>query len=203
MSLEEGQVDDLKVKDLMTKNVISLPMEKSVADIALEMAKKDVSAMLLKSGDTFVGILTDRDIIKKVIALGLNPKNVRGGEVMSSPLISISENVSVQEAADKMRDNKIRRLVVKRKGNVVGIISESDIVRVEPELHFLIREHSRLGVGKVSPMEPRGVILEGYCEECENYSGDLKKVNGKWLCDECQRKVKNRLSIYDSNETKN
>ena len=184
--MEEGQADELKVKDLMTKNVISLPMEKSIADIALEMAKKDVSAMLLKSEDKFVGILTDRDIIKKVIAQGLNPKNVRGGEVMSSPLISISDNVSVQEAADKMRDNKIRRLVVKNQGNVVGIISESDIVRVEPELHFLIREHSRLGVGKVSPFEPRGAVLEGYCEQCENYSGDLKKVNGKWLCEECR-----------------
>jgi CBS-domain-containing membrane protein len=116
----------------------------------------------------------------------LNPKNVRAGEVMSSPLISISEQVSVQEAAEKMRDNKIRRLVVKNKGKVVGMISESDIVRVEPELHFLIRERSRLGVGKVRPLEPRGVVLEGFCEECENYSGDLIKVNGKWLCEECR-----------------
>jgi predicted transcriptional regulator len=63
MSLEEGQADELTVKDLMTKSVISLPMEKSVADIAVEMAKKDISAMLLTSEDTFVGILTDRDII--------------------------------------------------------------------------------------------------------------------------------------------
>jgi hypothetical protein len=85
-----------------------------------------------------------------------------------------------------MRDNKIRRLVVMNKGKVVGIISESDIVRVEPELHFLIRERSRLGVGKVRPLEPRGVVLEGFCEECENYSGDLIKVNGKWLCEECR-----------------
>jgi CBS domain-containing protein len=186
ISLEEGQADELTVKDLMTKSVISLPMEKSVADIAVEMANNDISAMLLTSEDTFVGILTDRDIIKKVIARGLNPKNVRAGEVMSSPLISISEQVSVQEAAEKMRDNKIRRLVVKNKGKVVGIISESDIVRVEPELHFLIRERSRLGVGKLRPLEPRGVVLEGYCEECENYSGDLIKVNGKWLCEECR-----------------
>jgi signal-transduction protein with cAMP-binding, CBS, and nucleotidyltransferase domain len=170
MSLEEGQVDELKVKDLMTKNVISLPVEYSVADIAVEMAKNDISAMLLKSEDKFVGIVTDRDIMKKVVARGLNPKNVRAGEVMSSPLISI----------------KIRRLVIKNKGNVVGIISESDIIRVEPELHFLIRERSRLGLGKVSRLEPRGVALKGYCEDCENYSGDLKKVNGQWLCEECR-----------------
>jgi len=150
------------------------------------MAKNDISAMLLKSEDNFVGIVTDRDIMKKVVARGLNPKNVRAGDVMSSPLISIRENGSVQEAAEKMRENKIRRLVVTNKGNVVGIISESDIVRVEPELHFLIRERSRLGLGKVRPLEPRGVVLVGYCEDCENYSGDLKKVNGQWLCEECR-----------------
>ena len=186
MSLEEEQADELKVKDLMTNNVISLSMEKNVADIAVEMAKKDISAMLLKSGDNFVGVLTDRDIIKKVIAQGLNPKNVRADEVMNSPLISIGENVSVQEAAKKMRDNKIRRLIVKNNGKVVGIISESDIVRVEPELHFLIRERSRLGLGKVSPLGPRVVVLEGYCEECKNYSEGLKKVSGKWLCEGCR-----------------
>ena len=184
--MEEGQVDELNVKYLMTKNVISLPVEQSVADIAVEMAKNDISAILLKSEEKFVGIVTDRDIMKKVVARGLNPRSVRAGKVMSSPLISISENESVQEAAEKMRDNKIRRLVIKNKGNVVGIISESDIIRFEPELHFLIRERSRLGLGKVSRLEPRRVVLKGYCEDCENYSGDLKKVNGQWLCEECR-----------------
>ncbi len=68
------------------------------------------------------------------------------GEVLSSPLITISEDTSVEEAAEKMRDNKIRRLLVKNELGVVGIVSESDIVRVEPELHLLIREKARLEV---------------------------------------------------------
>jgi len=186
MSLEEGPAEGLTVKDLMTTKVIALPMDKSVADVAVVMAHHDISAMLLTAEDTFVGILTDRDIMKKVIAQGLNPQTVRAGEVMSAPLISIREQASVQDAAEKMRENKIRRLVVTNQGNVVGIISESDIMRVEPELHFLIRERSRLGIGKGRPSEPRGVGLEGYCEECDNYSDDLKKGNGQWLCEECR-----------------
>lgn len=170
----------------MTKNVIWLPMEKRIIDVAIEMARKDVSSILLKSGDEFVGILTDRDIMREVVAQGLSPKNVKAAEVMKSKLISISEDASVKEASEKMRDNKIRRLIVKNGERVVGIITESDIIRVEPELHFLIRERSRLGLSKIKPLELTGSTLYGYCEDCKNYSEDLRNVNGNWLCKECR-----------------
>lgn len=183
--MKKKETFEIRVKDLMTKNVIWLPKEKRIIDVAVEMAKKDISSILLKSGDEFVGILTDRDIIR-VVAQGLSLKNVKAEEVMKSPLISISEDASVQEAAEKMRDNKIRRLVVKNRERVVGMITESDIIRVEPELHFLIRERSRLGLSRTKPLELTGTILDGYCEDCKNYSEDLRNVNGKWLCKECR-----------------
>ena len=186
LSLEKGRISDLHIRDLMTKNVVWLPMEKSVVDAAIEMTKREISSMLIKSGDEFVGIVTDRDIISKVVAQDLNPKQVRLAEVMKSPVISISDDASVQEAAEMMRDNKIRRLVVKNKEQVVGIISESDIIRVEPELHFLIRERSRLGLGRAAPLEPSRPLISGICEDCENYSENLRNVNGKWLCEECR-----------------
>jgi len=165
--------------------MIWLPMEDRIADVATEMANKDISAVLFKAGDEFIGILTDRDIIK-IVAQGLNLKDVKAKEVMKSPLISITEDASVQEAAETMRDHKIRRLVVKNKNQIVGIISESDIIRIEPELHFLIRERSRLGLSQVKPLEISGPILDGFCEDCKNFSEDLRNQNGKWLCKECR-----------------
>ena len=184
--MKNGQTFELRIRDLMTRNIIWLSMEKSVVDAAIEMNKRDISSVLLKSGDEFVGIVTDRDIIDKVVAQDLNPRGVRLAEVMKSPLISISDDASVQEAAEKMRNNKIRRLVVKNKEQVVGIISESDIIRVEPELHFIIRERSRLGLGRLSPLEPQRQLISGICEDCKNYSEDLRNINGKWLCQECR-----------------
>ena len=182
----EQDEDPVRVKDLMTRSIVSVSFETSVMEAARIMMMKDISSILIKSGNEFVGIVTDRDIISLVVALGLDPKDILAGEIMSKPLITISEDASVDEAAEKMRDNKIRRLIVKGKRGIVGIISESDIVRVAPDLHFLIREHSRLELRPSSTLEPREISFAGFCEECENYSEDLENINGRWLCEECR-----------------
>jgi hypothetical protein len=83
-----------------------------------------------------------------------------------------------------MRDSKIRRLFVKNESGVVGIISETDIARVEPELHLLIREHTRLQL-PFSNYSDEGENFAGFCEECNNYSS-LDNINGRWLSKECR-----------------
>jgi signal-transduction protein with cAMP-binding, CBS, and nucleotidyltransferase domain len=175
----------LRVKDLMTRSIISISVNKSVMEAASVMTVEGLSSVLLKSENKIVGIITDHDIISRVVALGLNPKEVMTGEVMSTPLTSISEEASIEEAAERMRENKMRRLVVTNKVDIVGIIAESDIIRVAPEHHFLIRERSRLETLQ-NVVEPEIIRLVGFCEECKNYATDLRNVNGKWLCEECR-----------------
>jgi CBS domain-containing protein len=174
----------ITVKDLMTRNIISILPEKSVVEATRIMSDRDISSILIKKGEDFIGIFTDRDVMSKVVALGLDPSVTMAEEIMSSPLITISEDAGIEEAAEKMRDSKIRRLVVKNESAVVGIISESDIARVEPELHLLIREHSRLQLHPSSNIEDRKSFA-GFCEECNNYSS-LENINGRWLCQECR-----------------
>ena len=175
----------LKVRDLMTKNFISVKAGESVRDAALLMAEKGISSILVKGGSDFLGIVTDRDIISRVVSKGVDPIKVNVIEVMSSPLITISAEATLEEAAEKMRKNKIRRLVVEEAHQKLGIITETDMVRVDPELHFLIREHSKLE-GQLNPTEPQEVIFAGFYEECGNYSPDLQNVNGEWLCEDCR-----------------
>lgn len=182
----ERDEEIVRVKDLMTRNIVSVSSETSVMEAARIMTTRDISSVLIKSGDDFTGILTDRDIMSKVVALGLDPNDIMAGEIMNSPLITISEDTSIDEAAEKMRDNRIRRLVVINKRGVIGIISESDIVRVEPELHLLIREHSRLELRPFSAIEEKK-SFGGFCEECGNYSEDVENISGRWLCEECRR----------------
>jgi CBS domain-containing protein len=174
------------VKDLMTRNIISVSFDTSVMETARIMSLRDVSSVLVKSEDEYVGIVTDRDVINDVVAIGLDPKVIKAGKIMSKPLITIGEDASIDEAAERMRDNKIRRLVVENKRDIVGIISEFDIVRVEPELHFLIREYSRLGFRPSYSVKSRERSFAGFCEECGNFSKDLVKVNGRWICVECR-----------------
>ena len=175
----------LRVRDLMTKELISVDVGDYVIEAARLMAENDISSVLVKRRGEFSGMVTDRDIIKKVVSKGLDPKEVKVGEVMSAPLITISADASVEETANKMRDNKVRRLVVEDNGRKVGIISESDIVRVDSELYLLIREHSRLEA-QLTPSEPHGAVVSGVCEDCGNYSTNLLKVRGRWLCEECR-----------------
>jgi len=104
---------------------------------------------------------------------------------MTTPLITIDENATVDDAAKMMKMKGVRRLAVETNHKVVGIITDSDIIRINPELHFLIRERSRLE-GRLITTEPRRAVLTGLCEECENYSGELSNVNGRWLCENCR-----------------
>jgi len=174
----------LKVKDLMTRNLITIQTKDSVTEAARVMTEKGISSVIVKDGNKFSGIVTDHDIISKVVSKGLNPKEITVGNVMSSPLITISPDAAIEEAAKKMRDNKIRRLLVEQNHQKLGTIVESDIMGVDPELHFLIREKSKLE--PQFHVRPREVTFSGYCQDCENYSGDLRNVSGRWLCEECR-----------------
>lgn len=182
--MERGEVV-VKVRDLMTENIVSVDAEETVIQAARLMSEKELSSVLVKRQGELTGIITDRDIITKVVSKGLDPTKVRIGEVMTSPLMTISEDASVEEAAKNMAEHNIRRLVVERDHQKVGIIAESDMIRIEPELHFLIRERSKLEA-KMTPNEPRVVTLAGFCEECGNYSVRLRKVDSQWLDEDCR-----------------
>lgn len=174
----------VRVRELMTESIVSVDSKTSVMEAAKLMAEKAVSSVLVRSQGELVGMITDRDIISRVISKGSDSSKVRAGEVMSSPLLTIDENATVDEAAKNMAEHNIRRLVVESGHQKVGVIAESDMIRIDPELHFLIRERSKLDV-RMIPNEPQRVTLAGFCEECGNYSARLRKVNGRWLDEDC------------------
>jgi CBS domain-containing protein len=181
---EEERV--LNVRDLMARNIITIQAEDSVRKAASLMDENGVSSVVVKEGNEYSGMITEHNIISRVVSKGLDPQRIKVGEVMSTPLITISPDATVEEAAGKMRDNKIRRLLVEENHQKVGIITESDIVRVDPELRFLIREKSKLEAQYPSPTESQEVTFSGFCQDCENYSDDLRNINGRWLCEDCR-----------------
>lgn len=169
----------------MTESIVSVDSEASVIEAAKLMAEKGVSSILVKRQMELSGIITDRDVISRVISKGSDGSKVKVREVMSSPLLTIDADASVDEAAKKMAEHGIRRLVVESNHQKVGIVAESDLIRIAPEVHFLIRERSKLDARMV-PNEPQRVTLAGFCEECGNYSARLRKVNGRWLDEDCR-----------------
>ena len=183
-SAPESEEAVVKIRDLMTEVVISLDPEESVMRAARLMEENHISSVLVSHQGEFSGIITDHDIISRVVAKGLDPTKISVNAVMSCPLITISEEAAIDDAAKKMAEKRVRRLIVERGAKKVGIIGESDIIRIEPELHFLIRERSKLKALS-GPTESRQITLAGYCEECGNFASQLRRVDGEWLDEEC------------------
>jgi CBS domain-containing protein len=109
---QEKQV--LRVKDLMTENLAFVGADDSVMEAAKLMGERKISSVLVKGSEEFTGIFTDHDMIGGVVSKGLDPRKVRVNEVMSSPLITVSGEETIEEASKKMREKAIRRRVVER-----------------------------------------------------------------------------------------
>ena len=167
----------------MTKILVVIDSYATTLQAARVMDERRVSSVLVSEQGKLCGIITDHDIISRVVARGLDSNDVSVARVMSRPLITIADDEGIDQAAKQMSDDRVRRLVVERNSHIVGVIGESDIIRIEPELHFLIRERSKLKptVGR----EGENIILAGYCEECGNYTQQLRNVNGSWVDEDC------------------
>jgi CBS domain-containing protein len=173
------------VGSLMSRPLIAIDAEERVTHAAQVMSERNISSVLVKAKGEYVGILTDRDIIRNVVATGTDPRTISASAIMSAPLLTISAEASIEDAADQMRAHKIRRLIVEANHRPIGMISESDILRVDAALHFLIRERSHIDC-QPSATDPQAIVVTGFCEDCGNYARDLRNVSGTWLCDECR-----------------
>ena len=117
------------VKDIATRKLVAVDENDSVYDAVVLMTTEDIGAIVVNSVRTPVGILTERDLMKKVVLEGLDPKNTKVADVMSTPLITIRSDASFGEATQLMQDRKIRRLLLVEKGKFVGIITQRDLER--------------------------------------------------------------------------
>ena len=134
---------NIKVGDIMIKNIITIEKGSSIVDAAKLMKENSIGSVIITEGNKAVGIITERDIVRKAVASGDIEKNVE--DIMSSPIIVITPENSLEEAAKAMRQNKIKRLVVIGEGEELkGIISEDDIVKVLPSLIDLVEEKARI-----------------------------------------------------------
>jgi CBS domain-containing protein len=117
-----------KVKDIMTKNVVSIGVGSNVFEAAELMCSSQLGCLVVVDGEVPIGIVTERDIVRRVVAKKL-PLETKVSEVMSKSLITVDPDASLKEAARLMSSNKIRRLPVSRDNKLVGIVVAADFVR--------------------------------------------------------------------------
>lgn len=116
------------VEDIMSSPVITVDGETTVRDAALLMREKGIGSVVVVERGRPPGIVTERDLLERVVAPCRDPCEVRVKEVMSSPLITIESDESILEAMRRMRERGIRRLIVMEGGEMVGVVSSRDIM---------------------------------------------------------------------------
>jgi CBS domain-containing protein len=116
------------VTDFMTTNVITIGVNETVLYAAKLMHQQDVGDLVVMEGNVPKGIVTERDLVRRVMALK-KPLDTKVSEIMSDPLITIEDQASIRDAARKMVKYKIRRLPVTKNTVLVGIIVASDFAK--------------------------------------------------------------------------
>jgi len=189
---EIGLRTRMLVKDVMSSPVVTTDEEAPSNHVANLMQENNLGCVIVtnKAGKP-LGIITERDLVLRVLAKNLTPASVTAKEIMTTPLVTIEPEATINDAARRMSRLDIRRLGVLYKDNLVGIISSKDILNVMPELLEIIQERTRIEGSESGEEteEAEEAPLSGYCDRCGVYSENLKDVNGQNLCEDCRVEV--------------
>ena len=134
----KGEVS-LKVEDVMTTEVITIDENATVKEAADVMDQNEISCLIAVRKGKAIGIITERDLLKRVIVDDKNTKKTKVGEVMSSPLEVVAFGTNLEKAVRLMFEKKIKKLLVVDKDNLLGLVSLTDIARCQPAIITLLK----------------------------------------------------------------
>jgi len=186
---EIGLTSKMLVREVMSSPVVTLNEFVTSNKVAQIMADKALGCVIVtnKHGKP-VGIITERDLVQRVLAKNIGPDTIEAKSIMTSPLVTISPEATVTDAAKQMNSLNIRRLGVLYKGSLNGIVTSKDVLGVMPQLIEIIQEKTLIGCSTEIDQnaEISSPPMSGYCDNCDIYSENLKLINGENVCDDCR-----------------
>ncbi len=171
------------VKEAMKANPLIVEPDTTVLNAAIQMRKRKIGNVIVAKKKQALGILTESDILRKVVAENKSPDSVLVKDVMSSPIVIIDPYVTLEQAMKTMGKCNVRRLPVIEEGELIGIITQRDISRISPVLHEISREWYDIKTRDEQHYKKQ--IFSGKCEDCNTLSANLKNVDGRLLCEDC------------------
>jgi CBS domain-containing protein len=168
----------VKVMDAMTHAPVVAKPTSTLQECAKLMFKRKLGNVLIINKEKLKGIITEKDLVRAVVAKGFDPKKTLVEEIMTKKVKTISPNKDIIEAMQHMQASKTRRLPVVFKNNVIGIITDKDIIKLQPAILELIAERGKIKKAK------KEKYIEGLCDSCESYAR-LQEKNGNFICEEC------------------
>ncbi|MBU1201099.1 MAG: CBS domain-containing protein [Nanoarchaeota archaeon] len=175
----------IKVFDAMTTKPVTGKVDDTITNCAKTMKKYGVGSLLITDKKQVVGMITEKDFVYKVLAKGINPDDTLARDIMEKNLFTITPESDLYDAMVEMRNNEVRRLPVEEDGKIIGLLTDKDILKIEPQLFELFVEKMRIREEDSKPIADFGKYEEGLCESCGNWSYRLKDVEGSKICSNC------------------
>lgn len=116
-----------QIRDIMEKNVITIEYDKMVLDAACLMKENKISFLVVLKNNEPAGIITERDLVRKIVAKDKVASKIPLSEIMSYKFRSVTPSTEIEDAVQKMLNHKIRRLLVVEGGKLVGVITQTDL----------------------------------------------------------------------------
>ena len=168
----------ITVGQVVKRKAVIVKPDDTIERVARTLSRHKVGSAVVVDDDEIVGVITDRDILDKVVAKGRDPKTVKVREVMTKNPITIEDDYDIGDAIDKMMEKGIRRLLVTRLGKPVGFVTAADLLAA---LNTMNSEEEEESVEETD--------VYGICELCGQY-GPLYKVyiegQERWICESCK-----------------
>ncbi|GAB6135029.1 CBS domain-containing protein [Thermococcus sp. 9N3] len=168
----------MAVGQVVKRKAVIVKPDDTIERVARILSRHKVGSAVVVDDDEIVGVITDRDILDKVVAKGRDPKTVKVHEVMTRNPITIEDDYDISDAIDKMMEKGIRRLLVTRLGKPLGFVTAADLLAA---LNSMNNEEEEETVEETE--------VYGICELCGQY-GPLYKVyiegQERWICESCK-----------------
>jgi len=174
---------EILVKEAMKTNLATIQPSITVIEVAKIMKKRNIGSVIVLENEHPIGIVTESDILKKVVAEGKNPNDTIVKDIMSTPMVITDAFVTLEDAMKKMGKCNVRRLPVIEDDKLIGIITQKDISRISPILHEISREWHDITMRDESFYKKQ--VFTGKCEDCNSLSRTLKNIDGRLLCEDC------------------
>lgn len=168
------------VRDVMNTNVKTVDITDSIQKAAQIMQQFRIGSVIVTGDKNIKGIVTAEDIVYKYVA---RDEGETVSDIMTRDPITITPDKRLGDAAELMAEKKIKKLPVLENGRIVGIVTASDIVKIEPALHEILLEQLKI-TRPGSPEPPAGGMFQ--CEMCGNYSDEVQEIDGVWICPDCE-----------------
>lgn len=145
----------IKVEDVMVENVVTVNAETNVKEAVELMNKHEIGCLMVVKRGKAIGIVTERDMLRRVLVGGKDPKKTKVREVMSTPLIVGNSQMEIEEAVKLMFQMKVKKLPIVDKGKLVGLVTLTDLARYQPQMIEVLK---RIIASQLPPKRMKKVV---------------------------------------------